>query len=205
MNIKYNFLAIIIGILIQICSASKFNISLSELESCEVYYSDTTNNDLKHFFNVSSMKKSLKKENERLHLKFYVMTSNTCNIFLSEVVKPRCNNTFCDRRYQIAVGLRKSGIWTKLGQASDSVLLTRGPSLIDVLSNFDPISVEVIQTNAGEVIVNIPGYAEPLMKYLDKNPLDIKFFSFRSHRKPAKWFYNCQFDENSNKEVKKKV
>ncbi|XP_055850158.1 uncharacterized protein LOC129914788 isoform X2 [Episyrphus balteatus] len=204
MNIKYNFLAIIIAILCQICCASKLNISLSELETCEVYYSDATHNNFRHFFNVSSMKKSLNKDNERLHLKFYVMNSNAFIILLSEVVRPSCNDPFCERRYEIALGTKNSVIWTNLRRGSDAVLLTRGPSLIDVLSNFDPIPVEVIQTNAGEVIVNIPGYAEPLMKYLDKNPMDIKFFSFGSPITPAKWFYNCQFDENSNIESQKK-
>ncbi|XP_055839967.1 uncharacterized protein LOC129907673 isoform X4 [Episyrphus balteatus] len=73
-----------------------------------------------------------------------------------------------------------------------------------MLSNFDPMPVEIIQTNEGELIVNIPGYAEPLMKYLDPKPVDIKYFRFASYYKtPAKWFYNCEFNENSNKESEK--
>ncbi|XP_055839968.1 uncharacterized protein LOC129907675 [Episyrphus balteatus] len=193
MNIKNQFLAITIAILSQICSASKYNISLGELEKCEVYYLDGTHGKFIDFFEVNSVKNNLKKDNERLHLRFYLMASNTSNILLS-------NNTFCDGHcYEIVLRDFKSSIVTKYPQ-----FYAENKTSPNMLSTFDPMPVEIIQRNDGELIVNVPGYAEPLMKYLDRNPVDIKYFKFASHRKtPAKWFYNCQFDGNSNKEAQK--
>ncbi|XP_055846975.1 uncharacterized protein LOC129912629 [Episyrphus balteatus] len=80
------------------------------------------------------------------------------------------------------------------GSAIVKVAENSSPNL---LSAFDPILVEIIIKNDGELIVNIPGCAEPYMKYFDTNPVNVQFFSFTNWDKmPAKWFYDCQFDEN---------
>ncbi|XP_055840205.1 uncharacterized protein LOC129907835 isoform X1 [Episyrphus balteatus] len=62
----------------------------------------------------------------------------------------------------------------------------------------------VILFSDGKIIINVPGYAEPLITYLDKNPMKINFVGLATWNKnPAKWFYNCQFDENSKMEGQK--
>ncbi|XP_055840207.1 uncharacterized protein LOC129907836 [Episyrphus balteatus] len=44
----------------------------------------------------------------------------------------------------------------------------------------------------------------PLLHNLDKNPMKINFVGLATWNKhPAKWFYNCQFDENSKMEGQK--
>ncbi|XP_055843300.1 uncharacterized protein LOC129910071 [Episyrphus balteatus] len=200
MNLNYYQFIVFIAFLSQLCSASKFNTSQSKLEkSCDVYLLLEREYGYKDFFEVSSMKENLKKDNERLHLKFYVMTWSDADIFLSE-------NNNNDHIYEIALGVYRNTLSTfntRYAPGSDLVTIVEKSSP-NMLSTFDPVLVEIIQTNDGEVIVNIPGYAEPLMKYLDANPLNIKLFSFSTWGKtPAKWFYNCQFDENSNMESQK--
>ncbi|XP_055846867.1 uncharacterized protein LOC129912558 [Episyrphus balteatus] len=56
---------------------------------------------------------------------------------------------------------------------------------------------QLVVLKNGKLIINVPGYAEPLITYLDKNPMKINFVGLATWNKnPAKWFYNCQFDEN---------
>ncbi|XP_055843302.1 uncharacterized protein LOC129910074 [Episyrphus balteatus] len=192
MNLNYYQFIVFIAILSQLCSASKFNVSQSKLESsCDVYLLLEREYGYKDFFEVSSMKTNLKKDNERLHLQFYVMAWSDADILLTE-------NNNQDRVYEIALGVDRNSLSRFHTRSADRLEIDEKSSP-NMLSTFDPVLVEIIQTNVGEVIVNIPGYAEPLMKYLDTNPINIKLFSFSTWEKtPAKWFYNCQFDENSN-------
>ncbi|XP_055839962.1 uncharacterized protein LOC129907672 isoform X2 [Episyrphus balteatus] len=203
MNIKYQFLIIIIAILSQLGSASKFNVSLSQFEPCDMYNLRGALNRFEDYFEVSSMKQNLKKENERLHLKFYVMANHASNILLVEKNNFTWSDKNCGRAYKIVLGDPMHPSLILNNPVPGLTAFKREEKLTPyILPTSDPLPVEIIQTNHGELIVNIPGYAEPLMKYLDPHPVNIKSFSLGTFgEKPAKWFFNCHFDENSNKEA----
>ncbi|XP_055839971.1 uncharacterized protein LOC129907677 [Episyrphus balteatus] len=101
------------------------------------------------------------------------MASNTSNILLS-------NNTFCDGHcYEIVLRDFKSSIVTKYPQ-----FYAENKTSLNMLSTFDPMPVEIIQKNDGELIVNVPGYAEPLVKYLDPKPVISSFLALVLVLKP---------------------
>ncbi|XP_055920838.1 acetylcholine receptor-like protein cup-4 [Eupeodes corollae] len=173
----------------QICGASKFNISLSNLATCEEYYIKSRGYTYADFFNINSMKNGKTKDNERLHLKFYVMTSMDAHILLSEVDNPRK----LDRVYEIVLGAGANSFSAiRLMMSRERVTTILAP---DLLSALDPMPIEIIQTKDGILLVNIPGFAEPHLNYTDESPLNIRFVSFSSYGIiSAKWFYDCQFD-----------
>ncbi|XP_055851291.1 uncharacterized protein LOC129915660 [Episyrphus balteatus] len=192
MNLKYQLVIVIITIFSHFCIASKFNKSLSDYEvGCEVYKREKF--DSYDLFQVSSVNKNLKNNKERLHLKFYVMTESYAFIVLSEVDNPKVLNEINNRGYEIDLG---SYSW--ITNSSDETVHEKdSPNLF---SKVKPTPVEIIITNDNKLLVNIPGYYEPFMKYSDTHSLNIKFFRFGSYNK---WFYNCTFDENSNVEDQK--
>ncbi|XP_055837678.1 uncharacterized protein LOC129906071 [Episyrphus balteatus] len=201
MNLKYHFL-VIIAMLNNFCCASEFN-----LETCTVHHLHDREYGYKDFFEVSSLKKNWLKANERLHLQFYVMTTMEAHILLSEDKNPKWENGSSARGYEIVLGgIRNSLSWINVGNSTIRVpVKVNSPK---ILSAFEPIPVEIIQTNDGEIIVNIIGYAEPLLKYWDvtSTPVNIKFFSFGTYKKEsAKWFYNCLSDGHSNIESQTKL
>ncbi|XP_055837202.1 uncharacterized protein LOC129905688 [Episyrphus balteatus] len=103
------------------------------------------------------------------------------------------------RGYEIVLGgYRNTLSWISAGK---SIGISRNTEVNspNILSSSDPIAVEIIQNNEGELIVNIPGYSVPLLKYFDPNPVNINYFSFgTSERNSAKWFYNCPLNVYSN-------
>ncbi|XP_055837476.1 acetylcholine receptor-like protein cup-4 [Episyrphus balteatus] len=187
MNILYHIG--LFAILSRFCDASKFNISLSNLATCEEYNIKSKGYTYADFFQVNSLKNARTNDNQRLHLKFYVMTSMDAHILLSETDNPRKS----DRVYEIVLGAGGntfSAIRSMMSRDRVSTILAD-----DLLSVFDPMPVEIIQTNDGVLLVNIPGFAEPHLKYSDDSPLNIRFLSFSSYGSiSAKWFYDCQFD-----------
>ncbi|XP_055837288.1 uncharacterized protein LOC129905752 [Episyrphus balteatus] len=203
MNIKYQLIAII-AILSHFCKASKFNINLSDLETCQEYYLQDKEYGYKDFFEVNSMKQNLTKDNELLHLKFYVTTSKDAHILLSEDYNPKWETESSARGYEIVLGgVRNSISWISVGGNAKVRVPIRvnSPNMISIL---DPMPVEIIQTIDGQLFVNIPGFSEPLLKYSDTPPVNIQFFSFGTYgNTSAKWYYNCQFDGYSHVESQK--
>ncbi|XP_055839427.1 uncharacterized protein LOC129907325 [Episyrphus balteatus] len=198
MNIQYKFIAII-AILSQFCSANKYNISLSNLETCNEYYLRDSEYCYADFFELSSLKQnSTKKDKELLHLKFYVNTSMDARIMLSDIDNPKSN-----RGYEIVIGDEQNSIsWLGVSRAEVRVPIIVNSS--NILSTEDPMPIEIIQTIDGDLSVNIIGYAEPLLKYKDTPPVNVKFLSFcTTGLNSAKWFYGCQFDEYSHVESQK--
>ncbi|XP_055840201.1 uncharacterized protein LOC129907832 [Episyrphus balteatus] len=201
MNLNYQFIVFIV-IFCQFFSASishKSHISQSKLESsCDVYLIIDRDYGYKDFYEESAMKNNLKKDNERLHLELYVMASKDVNILFSS------NNNYDGPHYEIVFGNEHNSLSRiRVRRGSDVVVVAENSSP-NILSPFDPTLVEIIQRKDGKLIINVPGYAEPLMSYLDKNPLKINFFGFSTWDKlQAKYFYNCQFDENSKMEGQK--
>ncbi|XP_055837506.1 uncharacterized protein LOC129905904 [Episyrphus balteatus] len=208
MNLKYQFIPIVV-ILIQFCNANK------NLESCNVQNLEHRAYGYRDFIEVSSIKTNLPKHNERLHMKFYVMTSMEAHILLSENNSPNwefpvyfnfhfgCIDLSVaakhGRGYEIVLGGYGNTLsWISTGK---SIGISRNTEVNspNILSSLDPIPVEIIQTNEGELIVNVPGHRVPLLKYLDMNPVNIKYFSFGTYGgNSAKWFYNCPLDVYSN-------
>ncbi|XP_055851211.1 uncharacterized protein LOC129915613 isoform X1 [Episyrphus balteatus] len=194
MNLKYQLFILIITIFSQFCTASKFNKSLSDYEvGCEVYNLENSASGYNDFFEISSINKKIEKKNERLHFKFYVIriTDGYVYIRLSEVDNRGWLDENKNRGYDIGLGHPS---WVK--DSTGHIVFKDSPNL---LSKVKPTPVEIIQTKDNEVIVNIPGYSEPFIKYSDNHSVNIKFLSFEGyeHLTKVKWFYNCTFDENS--------
>ncbi|XP_055839970.1 uncharacterized protein LOC129907676 [Episyrphus balteatus] len=171
------------------------------------------------------MKTNLKNDNERLHLKFYVKASMEAHILLSE------NNSYKwkfpafnfqigyfqfsfgknpGRGYEIVIGgLRNTISWISAGRDIGVRLKRARNTKVDspnILSSSDPIPIEIIQTNDGELIVNIPGYSVPFLKYWDTDPVNINYFSFATYGgNSAEWFFNCPFDVISHIKPQKMI
>ncbi|XP_055840200.1 uncharacterized protein LOC129907831 [Episyrphus balteatus] len=196
MNLNYQFIVFIV-ILCQFFSASISHISQSQLEaSCDVHLLLERYYGYTDFFEVN-MKNNLKKDNERLHLELYVMASKDVNILFSS------NNNYDGPHYEIVLG-NEHNCLSRIRVRRNRIEVVVENWIPNMLSPFRPTLVEIIQRNDGKLIVNVPGYAEPLMTYLDENPIQINYFGFSTWDKlQAKYFYNCQFDENSKMESQK--
>lgn len=102
MIFKYQ-IAIVAIIFLRCTVGNKFNISLSDLTTCQQYTIKSRGYTYADFFQLNTMKNNRVKDNERLHLKFYVMTSMDAHILLSEVDSPRKT----DRVYEIGNKTKK--------------------------------------------------------------------------------------------------
>lgn len=76
----------------------KYNVSLAQMDTCR-HYSIPINRGYNYadFFHIHNMNNNKLKENELLHLKFYVMTARDAHILLSVTDHPR----LMDRVYEI--------------------------------------------------------------------------------------------------------
>ncbi|XP_055837523.1 uncharacterized protein LOC129905916 [Episyrphus balteatus] len=172
--------------------ANKFNISYSQLDTCKEYFIESGDHKYKDYFQISSMNNPKLEDNQRLHLKFFVMTRMDAHILLSEFENQTCS----DPVYEIALGC--------YGNTRSDIRLQNHNAVTHVMtpnisSTFDPMPIEIIQKNDGQLVVNIPGFAEPILNYTNKNPLNIRFVSFSSWGGlSAKWFYDCKLDELTN-------
>ncbi|XP_055836810.1 uncharacterized protein LOC129905363 [Episyrphus balteatus] len=174
--------------------ANKFNISYSHLDTCKEYTILSLHRKYKDYFQISSMKNRELEDNQRLHLKFYVMTQKDAHILLSEFE----NQSYSDPVYEIVFGGYNNTRSHISLQNENTVSIFTTPNL---LSTFDPMPIEIIQTNDGQLMVNIPGFAEPLLTYSDTSPLSIRFVSLTSWRETsAKWFYDCKLEELTKSE-----
>ncbi|XP_016991994.1 acetylcholine receptor subunit beta [Drosophila rhopaloa] len=178
---------------------TRFNVSFSQLEFCETYMANP-GYLYRDFFEVHELSNNNKKAGERLHLKFYVMTSMDAHILLSVTNHMRFN----DRVYEIVIGAggnKFSAIRTAMGMRR---VATNSDS--NLVSLYEPTPIEIVQTQNGELFVYIPGFKkEPLLKFIDESPLTINYLSFSSYgTNTARWFYDCSFD-GYDKEIAKVV
>ncbi|ALC40474.1 maker5 [Drosophila busckii] len=180
---------------------SRFNISFAQLDSCNSYEIESSRGySYKDSFMVHTMDNNNIEPNQRLHLKFYVLTSMDAHILLSVTSRPRPN----DRVYEIVIGAGGntfSAIRTSMGLRRVST--NQDPHL---LSMYDPTPVEIIQTKEGDLYVYIPGFKkEPLLHFMDASALNINYISFSSFgTNSARWFYDCAFDGYSTEMEKEK-
>lgn len=81
-----------------VAANSRYNISFAQLDTCDIIDLATSSAyAYKDFFMVHTLDNNNIKSNERLHLKFYVLTSMDAHILLSVTSHPR----FTDRVYEI--------------------------------------------------------------------------------------------------------
>ncbi|KAI8035927.1 neuronal acetylcholine receptor subunit alpha-4 [Drosophila gunungcola] len=170
-------------------SQTRFNVSFSQLESCESY-KVPIGYGYRNFFMVHTLSNNNKKAGQRLHLKFYVMTSMDAHILLSVTNHLRPN----DRVYEIVIGAGGntfSAIRTAMGLRRVATNHDR-----NLVSLYEPTPIEIVQTQNGELFVYIPGFKEePLLQFIDESPLTINYISFSSFgTNTARWFYDCDFD-----------
>ncbi|KAH8299472.1 hypothetical protein KR044_001735, partial [Drosophila immigrans] len=174
---------------------SRYNISFAQLDTCDSIDIDTSHGyAYKDFFMVHALDNNNIKDNERLHLKFYVLTSMDAHILLSVTSHPR----HMDRVYEIVIGAGGntfSAIRTNMGMRRVST--NQDPQLLSI---YEPTPIEIVQTKDGDISVYIPGFkTEPLLHYLDVSPLTINYISFSTFgTNSARWFYDCAFDGYSN-------
>ncbi|XP_017123744.1 neuronal acetylcholine receptor subunit alpha-4 [Drosophila elegans] len=170
-------------------SQTRFNVSFSQLESCETYMVPI-GYGYRNFFMVHTLSNNNIKAGQRLHLKFYVMTSMDAHILLSVTNRLRPN----DRVYEIVIGAGGntfSAIRTAMGLRRVATNHDR-----NLVSLYEPTPIEIVQTQNGELFVYIPGFKEePLLQFIDESPLTINYISFSSFgTNTARWFYDCDFD-----------
>jgi len=77
--------------------STRFNVSFSQLDSCESFSVPNTGYGYRKFYMLHELSNNNRKAGERLHLKFYVLTSMDAHILLSVTSHPRVN----DRVYEI--------------------------------------------------------------------------------------------------------
>ncbi|KAL7735388.1 hypothetical protein ACLKA6_003238 [Drosophila palustris] len=178
-----------------VAAKSRYNISFAQLDTCDSIDIDTSSGyAYKDFFMVHTLDNNNIKANERLHLKFYVLTSMDAHILLSVTSHPR----HTDRVYEIVIGAGGntfSAIRTSMGLRRVS---TNQDS--QLLSIYEPTPIEVVQTKDGDLSVYIPGFkTEPLLHFLDASALNINYISFSTFgTNSARWFYDCAFDGYTN-------
>ncbi|XP_043643566.1 acetylcholine receptor subunit beta [Drosophila teissieri] len=171
-------------------SSTRFNVSFSQLDSCESYSVPNTGYGYRKFYMLRELSNNNRKAGERLHLKFYVLTAMDAHILLSVTNHPRLN----DRVYEIVIGAGGntfSAIRNAMGMRR--VATSQEPNLV---SPYEPTPIEIVQTQNGELFVYIPGFKkEPLLQFIDEAPLTINYLSFSSFgSNTARWFYDCGFD-----------
>ncbi|XP_034475939.1 neuronal acetylcholine receptor subunit beta-4 [Drosophila innubila] len=178
-----------------VAAKSRYNISFAQLDTCDSINIDTSSGyAYKDFFMVHTLDNNNIKSNERLHLKFYVLTSMDAHILLSVTSHPRNS----DRVYEIVIGAGGntfSAIRTSMGLRRVS---TNQDS--NLLSIYEPTPIEIVQTKDGDLSVYIPGFkTEPLLHFLDASALNINYISFSTFgSNSARWFYDCAFDGYTN-------
>ncbi|KAH8283455.1 hypothetical protein KR018_002519, partial [Drosophila ironensis] len=170
--------------------ATRYNVSFAQLDTCNSYEIREAGYAYRDFFVVHSLDNKQLREGERLHLKFYVLTSKDAHILLSVAKQPRSN----DRVYEIVIGAGEntfSTIRTTMGARRVSTNQDH-----NLLSVYEPTPIEIVQTQNGDLLVYIPGFKEePLLKFTDPDPLTINYLSFSSFGlNRARWFYDCSFD-----------
>ncbi|XP_034109092.1 proton-gated ion channel subunit pbo-5 [Drosophila albomicans] len=174
---------------------SRYNISFAQLDTCDSINIDTSQGySYKDFFMVHRLNNNNIKDNERLHLKFYVLTSMDAHILLSVTSHPRLT----DRVYEIVIGAGGntfSAIRTSMGLRRVST--NQDPQLLSI---YEPTPIEIVQTKDGDLFVYIPGFkTEALLHYLDASALTINYISFSTFGvNSARWFYDCAFDGYTN-------
>ncbi|XP_039479747.1 neuronal acetylcholine receptor subunit beta-2 [Drosophila santomea] len=171
-------------------SSTRFNVSFSQLDSCESYSVPNTGYGYRTFYMLRELSNNNRKAGERLHLKFYVLTAMDAHILLSVTNHPRLN----DRVYEIVIGAGGntfSAIRNAMGLRR--VATSQEPNLVSL---YEPTPIEIVQTQNGELFVYIPGFKkEPLLQFIDEAPLTINYLSFSSFgSNTARWFYDCGFD-----------
>ncbi|XP_016967744.1 uncharacterized protein LOC108036246 [Drosophila biarmipes] len=169
---------------------TRFNVSFSQLDSCDSFSVPNTGYSYRKFYMLRDLSNNNRKAGERLHLKFYVLTTMDAHILLSVTNHPRIN----DRVYEIVIGAGAntfSAIRTSMGLRR--VATSQEPNLVSL---YEPTPIEIVQTQNGELFVYIPGFkSEPLMQFIDNDPLTINYLSFSSFgSNTARWFFDCGFD-----------
>ncbi|EDW61103.1 neuronal acetylcholine receptor subunit alpha-4 [Drosophila virilis] len=178
-----------------VVAKGRYNISFAQLDTCDSIDIDASSGyAYKDFFMVHTLDNNNVKLNERLHLKFYVLTSMDAHILLSVTNRPRPN----DRVYEIVIGAGGntfSAIRTSMGLRRVST--NQDPQLLSV---YEPTPIEIVQTKDGDLYVYIPGFKkEPLLHFLDASALSINYISFSTFgSNSARWFYDCAFDGYRN-------
>uniref|UniRef100_A0A6P4FMA8 Neuronal acetylcholine receptor subunit alpha-4-like n=1 Tax=Drosophila rhopaloa TaxID=1041015 RepID=A0A6P4FMA8_DRORH len=128
---------------------TRFNVSFSQLEFCETYMANP-GYLYRDFFEVHELSNNNKKAGERLHLKFYVMTSMDAHILLSVTNHMRFN----DRVYEIVIGAggnKFSAIRTAMGMRR---VATNSDS--NLVSLYEPTPIEIVQTQNKEIAKVVP-------------------------------------------------
>uniref|UniRef100_A0A1A9WIU0 Neurotransmitter-gated ion-channel ligand-binding domain-containing protein n=1 Tax=Glossina brevipalpis TaxID=37001 RepID=A0A1A9WIU0_9MUSC len=211
-NFKNYFSGLVIVIFLSLVQGDfKYNVSLSQMETCKHYAIPATRGYVyTDFFHVRTMNNNKLAANELLHLKFYVMTARDAHILLSVTDHPR----LLDRVYEIVIGAGRnkfSTIRTSIGRRRVATDMEA-----NILSVFDPTPIEIVQTKGeemsyccyfnsymiqtisldAELLVYIPGLrSTPLMNFTDMAPLSLNYISFTTYdNEPASWFYDCRFD-----------
>ncbi|XP_017096832.2 uncharacterized protein NtR [Drosophila bipectinata] len=173
---------------------SRYNITFAQLDTCDSYSIGQSGYAYRDFFMVHSLDNNKARSGERLHLKFYVLTSMDAHILLS--VTDRLRPT--DRVYEIVIGAGGntfSAIRTAMGLRRVATNQDR-----NLLSVYEPTPIEIVQTQNAELFVYIPGFKkEPLLQFVDSSALNINYISFSSFgSNTARWFYDCGFDGFDN-------
>ncbi|XP_054739742.1 uncharacterized protein LOC129245551 [Anastrepha obliqua] len=192
-NCHYSF-GLIINILtvifVRCTGANKYNVSLAQMDKCKELTLRNTGYAYTQFFHIHKMENNKLNANERLHLKFYVLAAMDAHILLATNDKPRSR----DRVYEVVIGAGQNSFSTIRSSMGWQRVSTS--TVPQILSNYDPTPIEIIQTKDGTLSVYITGFKkEPLLNYTDSAPLEINYLSFSTFGvASAKWFYDCQFD-----------
>jgi len=91
---KFNFILSVLYILLydfvnHSAAFNKYNVTLSQLGTCKEYDIKGTGYVYKDFFYIRTLNNTRTKTNEKLHLKFYVMTNMDAHILLTNTDSPR--------------------------------------------------------------------------------------------------------------------
>lgn len=82
-----------------ILAKNKYNVSMLEMATCQEYDLRNTGYKYSDFFYVHTMNNNEIKNDELLHLKFYVLASMDAHVLLSNTDHPR----LMDRVYEIGI------------------------------------------------------------------------------------------------------
>uniref|UniRef100_A0A1B0G7M4 Neurotransmitter-gated ion-channel ligand-binding domain-containing protein n=1 Tax=Glossina morsitans morsitans TaxID=37546 RepID=A0A1B0G7M4_GLOMM len=212
-NFKNYFSGLVIVVCLSLVQGDfKYNVSLSQMETCKHYAIPATRGYVyTDFFHVRGMNNNKLAANELLHLKFYVMTARDAHILLSVTDHPR----LLDRVYEIGKELCVMRLFPSVsGNLFNILVIGAGRNKFstirtsigrrrvatdmeaNILSVLDPTPIEIVQTKDAEFLVFIPGLREtPLMNFTDVAPLSLNYISFTTYdNEPASWFYDCKFD-----------
>lgn len=169
-NFKNYFSGLVIVVCLSLVQGDfKYNVSLSQMETCKHYAIPATRGYVyTDFFHVRGMNNNKLAANELLHLKFYVMTARDAHILLSVTDHPR----LLDRVYEIGKELcvKRPAFSSISGNLFNILVIGAGRNKFstirtsigrrrvatdmeaNILSVLDPTPIEIVQTKGEEML-----------------------------------------------------